>query len=114
MITEDVIKEIYKKYRKPPKDSGDLEVEKYVGKLKEHHNISTDGFKIVVGDLDEFNPFRQFLIRSLHAVLEFDKVIAFVFARHILFFGKNDMSMRVHLKPEDKKSIFDRIFGGEA
>ncbi|MCM1377217.1 MAG: hypothetical protein NC097_02770 [Clostridium sp.] len=111
MITEEVIKEIYKKYKKPPKDSSELELDKYIKMLSVHHNIKTDGFEVVLEDLDEFDPFRRFLIRSLNAVLDFDKMVAFVFRNHILFLGKEGKAMRVHLKPEEKQSLFGRLFG---
>lgn len=70
-----------------------------------------DQTEIILEDLEEFNPFRRFLIRSLNAILEFDKMIAFVFRTHILFLGKEDNQMRVHMRPEPKKSLFDKIFG---
>lgn len=111
MITEDVIREIYKNYRKPPKDASELNLDRFLELLKEHHKLSSDGFEIVLDDLDEFNPFRRFLIRSINAVLEFDRMVAFVFDNHILFMSKEGNAMRVHFKPEEKKSLFSRIFG---
>lgn len=112
MINENVINEIYKKFRKPHKNPEDLRLDYFIPILSEHHNIENDGFEIVITDLEEYNPFRRFLIRSLNAVLEFDKMIAFVFRNHILFLGKEDNQMRVHIKPEEKPSLFKRIFGG--
>lgn len=111
MITENVIKEIYKKYKKPQKDAAALNLDYYLDLLKDHHNISMTGGEIILNDLEEFNPFRCFLIRSLHGVLEFDKMVAFVTGNHILFLGKEDNSLRVHFKPENKNSLFDKIFG---
>ena len=111
MITEDVIKEIYKKYKKPPKEASELELERYIDMLKPHHDISSDGFEVVLNDLDECDPFKRFLIRSLNAILDFDKIVAFVFRDHILFLGKDNNAMRAHFKPESD-NIFSRIFGG--
>ena len=111
MITDSVIKEIYKKFGKPPKKEADLRLDYYLPMLSEHHTIENDGFEIVLKDLEEYNPFRRFLIRSLNAVLEFDKMIAFVFRNHILFFGKEDNQLRIHMKPIEKPSLFSRIFG---
>ena len=67
--------------------------------------------EIVLKDVEEFSPFRRFLIRSLNAVLEFDKLIAFVFRNHILFLGKEDNQLHVHIKPEKPQSLFGKIFG---
>lgn len=112
MVDEKVIQEIYKKYRKPHKNYDDLRLDYFLSMLGEHHDIENDGFEIVLKDVEEFNPFRRFLIRSLNAVLEFDKLIAFVFKNHILFVSKEDKQLHVHIKPEDTKpSLLDRIFG---
>ena len=104
MITDEVIKEIYKKFSKPERDESELNLDFFVDLLKEQHEI-------VIGKLEEFNPFRRFLKRSLTAVLEFDKVVAFVFRNHILFLGKDEDTIRVHIKPSPKKSFFGRLFG---
>ncbi|MCH5236222.1 MAG: hypothetical protein J1E95_00280 [Muribaculaceae bacterium] len=110
MITDSVIKEIYKKFSKPHKNQEDLRLDYFIPMLREHHAIENDGFEIVIKDLEEYNPFRRFLIRSLHAVIEFDKMIAFIFHNHILFFGKEDNQLRIHMKPVEKPSLFERIF----
>lgn len=112
MINDKVIKEIYKKYTKPCKNPSELRLDYYLDLLREHHNIKSDEMEVVVQDLDEFNPFRMFLKRSIFAILELDNTIAFVFRSHILFFGKDDDQLRVHIKPEKQDSIFSRIFGG--
>ncbi len=112
MITDEVIREIYKKFKKPNKRPEDLNLYYYVDLLKGHHDIalSTPG-EVVIGSLEEFNPFRRFLVRSLTAILEFDKMIAFVFPNHILFLSKDDDSIRVHIRPEEKKGFLSRLFG---
>lgn len=111
MITDQVIKEIYKKYTKPCKDSAELDLEHYLELLQVNHHITSDGMEIVVEDLEESNPFRMFLKRSIYAILEFDKMIAFVFRSHILFFSKDDDQLRVHIKPEKPQSLFKKLFG---
>lgn len=111
MITDQVIKEIYKKYTKPCKNVAELDLDRYLEILRENHNITSDDMEVVVEDLEEFNPFRMFLKRSIYAVLEFDRMIAFVFRSHILFFGKEDNQLRVHIKPEKPASLLDKILG---
>lgn len=111
MITDNVIKEIYKKFGKPHRKSEELRLDYFLPMLEENHSIKRIDDEIIIEDLDEFNPFRRFLVRSINAVLEFDKMIAFVFRNHILFLGKEDDQMRVHIKPEKPKSFFSRIFG---
>ena len=111
MITDQVIKEIYKKYTKPCKSIEELGLDHYLEILKKNHKISSDGMEVVVEDLEEFNPFRMFLKRSIYGVLEFDRMVAFVFRSHILFFGKEDNQLRVHIRPEPRRSMLGRIFG---
>lgn len=112
MITDEVIKEIYRKFRKPPKDEGELNLDYFVGLLKEFHPIQHADGEIIIGDPADFSPFKRFLARGLMAVLEFDKWVAFVFRNHILFLSKTDSQMQVHIKKEEEKtSLFDRIFG---
>lgn len=113
MITDEVIKEIYKKFGKAHKNREELQLDYFIPLLQEHHHINYDDDEIIIEDLDEFNPFRRFLIRGLDAVLEFDKYIAFVFRSHILFIGRNDESLQVHMKPEKNKSWLDRLFGSD-
>lgn len=111
MITDNVIKEVYKKFSKPARHREDLRLDYFLPMLKANHAIRLEDDEIIIEDLDEFNPFRRFLLRSLNAVLEFDKMIAFVFRNHILFLGKEDDQMRVHIKPPKPKSFLSRIFG---
>lgn len=113
MITDSVIKEIYKKFAKPHKNPEDLRLDYFLPMLQAHHSIERKDtgpvVEIIVHDLDEYNPFRRFLVRSLNAVLEFDKMIAFVFRNHIIFFGKENDQMRVHIKPMKPKSIWQKL-----
>lgn len=111
MITNNVIAEIYKKFGKPNRDVATLQLDYFLPLLKENHDIEQLDGEIIINDLDEFNPFRRFLLRSVNAILEFDKMVAIVFRNHILFLGKEDDQMRVHIKPEKPKSFLGRLFG---
>ncbi|MBD5191182.1 MAG: hypothetical protein HDS93_04920 [Bacteroidales bacterium] len=113
MITDQVIKEIYKVYIKPPKDRAELRLDYFRDLLAPNHDLGIDDDEIIINNLEEFNPFRRFLIRSINAILEFDKFVAIVFRNHILFMNKEDSNIRIHIRPEKpKKNIFSRIFGG--
>lgn len=114
MITEAVIKEIYKSYNKPCKNEEDLNLPYFVELLKPHHQLKIEGSEVVVENIEEFSPFRRFLKRGLYAVLEFDRNVAFVFQSHILFFSKKESKMSVHFRPPEAKkpSLWSRIFGG--
>lgn len=110
MINEKVIREIYRKFSKPHNDRSELRLEHYIKMLK-HHAIILDNDEIIMSNLDEFNPFRRFLIRSINAVLEFDKMVALVFRSHIIFLSKDSDQMRIHMKPERRPNLLGRILG---
>lgn len=110
MVTQKIIKEIYRKYGKPPRDIASLEIPRYLDILSEHHRLECEDGEIVNKNMEEFNPFARILIKRLTAVLNFDSVVAFVFEKHILFFDKHSPNMHVHFKPE-KKGFFSRLFG---
>jgi hypothetical protein len=112
MITEQVIKEIYQNYNKPAKTREELNLDYIVNLLKPHHELQVKEEEIVVGNIEEFSPFKRFLIRSIYAVLEFDSNVAFVFRNHILFFSKSSSDMKVNFRPEEKKGFFGRLFRG--
>lgn len=111
MITKEVITEIYKNYKKPAKTKEELNLPHIFDILSTHHNFYMDEDEIIVESIEEFNPFRRFLIRALYAVLEFDRHVAFVFNSHILFFNKDDGKVSVHFAPTKQPSIWDKIFG---
>lgn len=111
MITEGVIKEIYKNYKKPAKSESELNLPYFADLLSAHHDLEVLPDEIIVKSLEEFSPFRRFLKRGLFAVLEFDRNVAFVFKSHILFFSKKDNQLSVHFRPAQRESIFDKIFG---
>lgn len=111
MISDRVIKEIYKKYGKPAKNPEDLHLDHYVEMLSPNHHIKVNDKEVVFEDQEKFSPFRRFLLRSLNAVLEFDRQIAFVFRNHILFLSKDSNDMRVHMRPcDDRRNILQRLF----
>ncbi|MDE5652583.1 MAG: hypothetical protein K2I48_03830 [Muribaculaceae bacterium] len=117
-----MIREIYKTNKRPPKDLNELNIPEALHTLRSHHNISlvadSDDLstaEVIINDLEEVNPFRLLLVRSIHGILEFDRMMAVVFSNHILFLGKDSNQLRVHFKPEEEeemesKSFFHRLF----
>ncbi|MBD5181092.1 MAG: hypothetical protein HDS23_00910 [Bacteroides sp.] len=107
MITDAVIQEIYKTHKKPPKDLNDLNLHEAIYELRGHHSMTLDSedlsrAEVIINDVEDFNPFRRFLVRGLYAILPFDRQIAFVFRSHILFLNKEDDGMNVHFRPSDE------------
>lgn len=120
MITKEVIKDIYKQYRQPNENMEDLRIPYFIKLLEPYHRIKFEDEELIFEDLEEFNPFRRTLVRNMHAILEFSKMVAFVFPNHILFLGKRSSELSAHFKTEDeaeekpkKKSFFGRFFGSK-
>lgn len=118
MITKEVIKDIYKEYGKPNANKDELRIPYFLKLLEPHHNLKYDGDELIFEDMEEYDPFRRILVRNLHAIIEFSKMVAFVFPNHILFLGKRSPELAVHFKPEEEpgestksKSFFSRLFG---
>lgn len=126
MIDSEVIKEIYLTNPKPPKHLEDLRLYDVIEELSQYHAITVDNddlskAEVILEDLEEYNPFRRFLVRGLHAILDIDNVIAFVFGNHILFLNKDNNGLRVHfnvgedcedeMAEEEKSGFFRRLFG---
>lgn len=111
MITDSVIKEIYKKFGKKKQNLDKQQMDYFVNLLSEHHNLIDREDCVIINQLEEYNSFRRFLKRNLHAVLEFDKEVAFVFPSHILFLSKESDNIRIHMRLEEKKSFLQRLFG---
>lgn len=111
MITDRVIKEIYHKYNKEVKNFDDLNLDYFISVLAPFHKISKTDKEVIFENIEEFSPFRRFLIRGLYGVLEFDRQVAFVFRNHILFLSKDSDEMRVHMRPlQEKRNFFHRLF----
>ncbi len=111
MITDRVIKEIYKKYNKAAKNPEDLHLDHFIEMLAPYHHIRVNDKEVIFEDQEEFSPFRRFLLRGLNGILEFDRQVAFVFRNHILFLQKDSDDMRVPMRPcEERQNISSRIF----
>ncbi len=59
MITDQVIKDIYKKYSKPCKNMAELGIDGYLSILTEHHHIVSDDMEVVVEDLEGVQSFQD-------------------------------------------------------
>ncbi len=112
MITETVIYEMYKAYSRRRMSDLDSRLHHFVGLLSEKHKIRETDTEIFVDSLEESNFFRRFLKRSIMAVVEFDKYVAFVFRTHIIFFNRETPEINIHIRREKKKTFWQRLFKG--
>lgn len=110
MITQKVIDQLYKTFKKPPASADDLEIELLFAHLLDFHDISIDNqANLILGDLPETSPFRVIPLSHIHAIVEFENKIAIVMHSSIVFLNKTDARSHVHIRMP-KQSIFDKIF----
>lgn len=102
MINEEVIQEIYKRYKKPVKRD-ELNLPYFQQLLSENNPIEINDEMVEVQNMEQFSPFKRFLVRSINNIIEFERRVAFVFNNHILFLDKDCAQSHIHLKPEKKK-----------
>lgn len=110
MITQTVIDQLYKTFKKPPHTADELDVELLFEHLLEFHDIQIDDYaNLIIGSLPESSPFYKIPLSHIHAIVEFENKIAIVLHSSIIFLKKRDNRTSVHIKIP-KRSIFDRIF----
>ena len=85
MITDDVIKEVYRRFDSPSESSSNLNIDYFMEILSPKYNIEIDGDKLIVNDLGE-NAFKVVLLKAINTIIEFDRFVAIVLRNHIIFF----------------------------
>lgn len=108
MITNSVIKEIYKRYRKRPKSIDDLEVELLFERLHPSHEIELVGDSLRIGSVPKESPFCDIALSTICRIVDFEKHVAIVMHSSILFLNKENDGVTVHIKPY-KPSIWTRL-----
>lgn len=116
MIQKKVIDAIYKKFKRRPDSPDELDIPLLFEKLPENASVEIDGDELVLTMVDYSSPFRRIPISHIHAIIDFDEVVAIVLHSSIVFISKEDGAVSVHLK-EIGLSLLDRVraaFSGEA
>lgn len=110
MITQKVIDQLYKTFKKPPRTADDLDVDLLFEHLIEHHDIQIDdNANLVTGSFPENSPFYRIPLSHIHAIVEFENKIAIVLHSSILFLNKHDNRSSIHVKMP-KKTLMERFF----
>lgn len=110
MITQKVIEQLYKTYKKPPLSADDLDIDLLFLHVLETHDIAIDDHaNLLIGSLPEGSPFHKIPLRHIHAIVEFESRIAIVIHSSILFLNKRDSHSNVHIRMP-KHSLLEKIF----
>jgi len=108
MIQKKIIDAIYKKFKSRPSSPDELDIPLLFEKLPEQTGIEIDGDNLVIGSIDSRSMFHAIPVSHIHAILEFDEVVAIVLHSSMLFLSKEDGSANVHIK-EVTSGFLDRI-----
>ncbi|MCM1518699.1 MAG: hypothetical protein NC117_08675 [Pseudoflavonifractor sp.] len=108
MITKKVTKEIYKKYKKPPKQLDQLDIPALFDEALAEHEVYIDDENIIIGSLPASSPFHAIPLRRVHAILTFETATAIVLHSSIIFLSRKGKGISVHLK-ETPTSMWQKL-----
>ena len=108
MITQEAIKEIYKKYSKKPESIDELNMPPLFEAANVNHGIEVDEEKITINSLPQSSIFRIIPLRNINAILEFEETVAIVLHSSIIFLNKADNRSFIHFRPLEP-SMWDRL-----
>lgn len=111
MLTKQNIETIYKQHRHLPETPYDLNLGLLFTPEMDAHKLSIDpDEKLIIGSVSPASPFRKIALKRIHAILDFDELIAIVLHSSIIFLHKNDPTVNVHIR-QTKPSLGDRLRG---
>lgn len=110
MITRDLIKTLYKKYKKAPKSVDLLNLALLFDYAAKHHNIMIDPEteELTIGSIDPASPFHRISIRRINAIVPFEEWVAIVMHSSIIFLNRKKNEVAVDIK-DMEPSFIDRI-----
>ncbi len=108
MIQKKVIDAIYKKFKRHPNSPDELAIPLLFEKLPESASVQIDGEELVLPMVEADSPFHRIPVSNIHAIVDFDEVVAIVMHSSIVFISKDDGAVYVHIK-EIGLSLLDRV-----
>jgi hypothetical protein len=110
MITREVIDEIYKKYKKPPKNADSLDMALLFENTKDAHDVyyNFDDEELIIPTIDALSPFHRIRVNHIHAIVPFEEWVAIVLHSSIIFLNKSNTQVSIHVKSE-KPTLAERI-----
>ena len=109
MLTKQNIEAIYKQNKKLPESPYDLNLGLLFTPEMTPHSLSIDPDEtLLIGSVSPASPFRRIALKRVHAILDFDELVAIVLHSSIIFLRKNDPAVNIHIR-QTKPSLGDRI-----
>ncbi len=112
MITNEVIKTLYKQYPKRAKSIDCLDMALLFDSVGLMHEITVDidTNELIIGSIDPKSIFHRLNLSHIHAIVPFEEWTAIVLHSSIVFLNKQSTKVSIHLKPL-KPSVTDRLKG---
>lgn len=108
MIHRKVIDEIYRKYRKRPKNEKELHMHILTDVFGDMDILKIEGNEVIFIPKEPTDIERRLEISHIHGVIEFDRHVAIVLPASIIFITKTTGDINVHIKVE-RPSLLERI-----
>ncbi len=110
MVTKQVIKTLYKQFKRPPKTPDELNIALLFDYAMDNHGIFIDENNLYIGSVDPSSPFATIELKRVHEIVEFEKVIAIVLPTSIVFLNKENSDVQIHLRlDDDEPTMWQRI-----
>lgn len=102
MITQTLIKNLYKTHCKSPNSADDLNIELLFGLPIEYHDIEIDdAANLILNRLPSTSPLRKIALRHIHAIVEIERWIAIVLRYSILFLNRCNSDTYIHIREDE-------------
>lgn len=114
MVTKKVIQQLYKQYKQPPKSADELDISLLFDYAAENHGIFIDEDNLYIGSVDPRSPFAEIPLSKICQIVEFERFIAIILHASIVFLGKEDSEVNIHVRmddPDDSPSVWNRLKG---
>jgi len=109
MITEKLIRSLYKTYKKCPESADELDIGLLFEDNIKHHVIEIDNeAHLIINSISKDSPFHCLSLNRIHAIVEFEHSVAIVLHSSIIFLNKHDIKSNIHIR-QAKASILDKI-----
>ncbi len=112
MVTQEVIKTLYRQFNKPPKSTDELNLALLFDYVVENHGIFLDEDNLYIGSVDPSSPFAMLRLSRINEIVEFESVVAIVLPAAIVFLNKDDSEVYIHVRLDDDEedgSLWGRL-----
>lgn len=105
MISKEAIDYLYKKTKRPKEGFSETFLTQISEKCSKYHKLQFNDGYMIIGALEEYNPFRKIKISAIRGIVELDVVIAVVLNTSIIFFNNHTGKIDINIRSAHQKKI---------